>query len=268
MRQVLPMLFATLVASAAFAQSGAKPADKPAAKPAAKAPAQPSGNKGLARSAQKAVEEATPIDDDPNIKVSEADLEVAKQVYVGEMPCELGAKVNVRAARRTGLFVITTRGHRFLMHPVESRTGAIRLEDPRRGAMWLQLGNKSMLMSQKLGQRLADECQSPEQITFAEELKRNPRPSILEPMPHGGMHGGMQGGGMQGGMPCCAPGQPGAAAAPGPGGEPAATVAPAVPTQQPAPATPPADAGHAPHAAPGAAPAMPATPPADPPRTQ
>jgi hypothetical protein len=59
--------------------------------------------------------------------------------------------------------------------------------------MWLQLGNKSMLMSQKLGQRLADECQSPQQITVADDLKRNPRPSILEPMPHhgqGGMHGG------------------------------------------------------------------------------
>ena len=65
------------------------------------------------------------------------------------------------------------------MHPVESRTGAIRLEDPQRGAMWLQLGNKSMLMSQKLGQRLADECQSPAQLTYAEALKKNPLPSIL-----------------------------------------------------------------------------------------
>jgi hypothetical protein len=35
-------------------------------------------------------------------------------------------------------------------------------------------------MSQKLGQRLADECQSPEQITFAEKLKANPQPSILD----------------------------------------------------------------------------------------
>lgn len=151
---------------------------KPAAKPAAQAA---SGAKPrLARSAQKAVEEVTPIDDDPNVKLSDADLEVAKQVHVGDIPCELGASVKVRAARRDGLFVVTTTGYRFLMHPVESRTGAIRLEDPKRGAMWLQLGNKSMLMSQKLGRRLADECQSPQQITFAEELKRNPRPSILD----------------------------------------------------------------------------------------
>ena len=63
--------------------------------------------------------------------------------------------------KREGFFIVRTGVHRFRMHPVESRTGAIRLEDPERGAMWLQLGNKSMLMSQKLGQRLADECQSP-----------------------------------------------------------------------------------------------------------
>jgi hypothetical protein len=103
---------------------------------------------------------------------------------MGDIPCELGAKVKVVAGRRNGMFVVTTKGYRFLMHPVESRTGAIRLEDAKRGAMWLQLGNKSMLMSQKLGHRLADECQSPQQLTFADELKRNPRPSILDaPVP-------------------------------------------------------------------------------------
>src|SRR4051812_5003170 len=116
MRLVLPLLFATLLAPAAptLAQTASKPADKPAAKkPAAKAPAAAAGNKGLARSAQKAVEEVTPIDDDPSVQLSDADLEIAKQVYVGDMPCELGAKVNVRGARRTGLFLVTTKGYRF-----------------------------------------------------------------------------------------------------------------------------------------------------------
>jgi hypothetical protein len=69
------------------------------------------------------------------------------------------------------------------MHPIVSRTGAIRLEDPKRGAMWLQLGNKSMLMSQRLGKRLADECQSPAQVEVAEAMKKNPPPSLLEPVP-------------------------------------------------------------------------------------
>ena len=85
--------------------------------------------------------------------------------------------------------MVTTKGHRFRMHPVESRTGAIRLEDPQRGAMWLQLGNKSMLMSQKLGQRLADECQSPAAARpTPKTLKNNPLPSILDPTPASARH--------------------------------------------------------------------------------
>ena len=177
MKALLATLLIASVPALALAQSAApaKPAAQPS-KPAAKPAAKP----GLARSAQKAVEEATPIDDDPSVKLTDADLEVAKKVFVGDIPCELGASVKVAAGRRDGFFVVSTKGHRFLMHPVESRTGAIRLEDPRRGAMWLQLGNKSMLMSQKLGQRLADECQSPQQLTYAEELKKNPLPSILD----------------------------------------------------------------------------------------
>ncbi|HSV36159.1 MAG TPA: hypothetical protein VLI46_11425 [Ramlibacter sp.] len=170
-------LFATLLIAAtpALVLAQAPVLSKPAAKTPAKSK--------LAPSAQKAVEENTPIEDDPSIVLSEADVEVARRVHVGEIKCELGASVKVTPMKREGMFMVTTKGHRFRMHPVESRTGAIRLEDPKRGAMWLQLGNKSMLMSQKLGQRLADECQSPQQLTYAETLKANPLPSILEPLP-------------------------------------------------------------------------------------
>ena len=154
-------------------------------KPAAKSPAAKSAvSKSPAevrRSALKAVEEVTPIDEDPNVKLSVEDIEMAKRVFVGTIPCELGNSVTITASKsRPGFFAVQTKGSRFSMHPVESRTGAIRLEDPRRGAMWLQLGNKSMLMSQKLGQRLADECMSPEQVTLADELKKNPRPGLLD----------------------------------------------------------------------------------------
>ena len=148
-----------------------------------KAKPAPGVNKKLAPSAQKAVEEVTPVDADPNVQLTDIDIETAKKVYVGDMPCELGAKVKITPLKREGFFLVSTAKYRFAMHPVESRTGAIRLEDPQRGAMWLQLGNKSMLMSQKLGQRIADECQSPEQMTYAEKLKANPLPSILDSMP-------------------------------------------------------------------------------------
>ena len=151
------------------------PAKAAAKAPVAKSPAE------IRRSALKAVEEVTPIDEDPNVKLTAEDLEMAKRVFVGTIPCELGNSVTITASnRRPGFFVVQTKGARFNMHPVESRTGALRLEDPKRGAMWLQLGNKSMLMSQKLGQRLADECMSPEQTTLADELKKNPRPGLLD----------------------------------------------------------------------------------------
>ncbi|MES2481962.1 MAG: hypothetical protein V4609_08190 [Pseudomonadota bacterium] len=159
--------------ASAAAPKAAKPPVKAKSAGAAKPPA-------LARSALKAVEEVTPIDEDLNMTLTPAELEIAKTVYVGEMKCELGASVLVRPARREGFFMVITKGARFMMHPVESRTGAIRLEDPRRGAMWLQLGNKSMLMSQKQGHRLADECQGPEQVTRAEYLKNNPMPGLLD----------------------------------------------------------------------------------------
>jgi Ni/Co efflux regulator RcnB len=180
MKVLLAILLIAATPALALAQSTA-PA-KPAAKSPAKKPV-PKKSRKLAPAAQKAVEEVTPIEDDPSIVLSEADLEVARKVHVGDIPCELGATVKVMPMKREGMFSVMTGGHRFRMHPVESRTGAIRLEDPQRGAMWLQLGNKSMLMSQKLGQRLADECQSPAQVTYADMLKKNPLPSILEPLP-------------------------------------------------------------------------------------
>jgi hypothetical protein len=37
-----------------------------------------------------------------------------------------------------------------------------------------------MLMDQKRGQRLADECMSPEQIVVAEAIKKTPPPSLFE----------------------------------------------------------------------------------------
>ena len=133
------------------------------------------------RSVAKAHAGAAPVDEEVGVELTPEDMEVARRVYVGLFPCELGASVAVaRHDSRPGFFIVRIRNDTFSMRPVASRTGAVRLEDGRAGALWLQLGNKSMLMSQKLGQRLADECVSPEQAVVAEALKRNPAPSILE----------------------------------------------------------------------------------------
>jgi hypothetical protein len=177
---VLPVVVLAQTPSKEAAMAPEKAAVKKSTKSAGKK-ARGKSSAEVRRSALKAVEEVTPIDEDPSIKLSAEDLEMAKLVFVGTMPCELGNSVTLTAStHRPGFFNVQTKGAHFSMHPVESRTGAIRLEDAKRGAMWLQLGNKSMLMSQKLGQRLADECMSPEQITLAAELTKHPRPGLLD----------------------------------------------------------------------------------------
>ena len=135
----------------------------------------------VTRRAAKAVEEVTPVSQEVDVELSEADLAVARRVSVGRAKCELGADVSVQLdEKKPGYFSVSTKNQRFRMHPVESRTGAIRLEDPRQGAVWLQLGNKSMLMNQTAGLRIADECQTAEQVAFAEEMKKNPPKSLFE----------------------------------------------------------------------------------------
>ncbi len=113
--------------------------------------------------------------------LSPAELAIAERVHVGHLPCELGNTVTLSVDPKTpGYFNLQMGKIRYRMFPVETSTGAIRLEDQKNGAVWLQLANKSMLMNQKLGKRLADECMSPIQVAAAEALKKNPAPSVLD----------------------------------------------------------------------------------------
>lgn len=116
--------------------------------------------------------------------LSPAELAIAQNVYVGRMTCELGAFVNVSAdGASPGHFMVEGKGFKYRMVPVATSTGAVRLEDAKGGAVWLQISNKSMLMNQKLGQRLADECQGAEQVVVAEAIRKNPPVSLLEALP-------------------------------------------------------------------------------------
>jgi Ni/Co efflux regulator RcnB len=181
---IAALALALPLAAMAQTTTPAKPATTPAAakhaaaKTAAKAEPK---KRQVTRRAAKAVEEVTPVTQEVDVELTEADLAVARRVSVGRAQCELGADVSVQLdEKKPGYFTVTTKSLRFRMHPVESRTGAIRLEDPRQGAVWLQLGNKSMLMNQTAGLRIADECQTAEQVAFAEEMKKNPPKSLFE----------------------------------------------------------------------------------------
>lgn len=110
-----------------------------------------------------------------------AELEIAAKVHVGTLPCELGQTVVlVPDASQPGYFSLRLGRSDFRVSPEETTTGAIRLEDKAAGIVWLQLANKSMLMSQKQGRRLADDCRSPLQDQVAQAMLINPPPSVLD----------------------------------------------------------------------------------------
>ncbi|MBQ0132902.1 MAG: hypothetical protein KBT18_12255 [Comamonas sp.] len=109
------------------------------------------------------------------------ELALADRVHTGHIGCELGQHVNVsKDEKNPGHFLITGKGFNFHMAPVGTSTGVVRLEDEKAGAVWLQIANKSMLMNQKQGKRLADECMSPEQLQVADAIKKTPPQSLLD----------------------------------------------------------------------------------------
>jgi hypothetical protein len=177
MKLLIASILLATFGTAALAQSTAAPAGNAPAKQVAKKAE--SVKKVPAATKRQAIEEATPTSEpDPRIKLNEAQLAIARTVHTGEIQCELGQKVSIKPMKREGFFFVSRGVNKFVMHPVESRTGALRLEDPARGALWLQLANKSMLMNQKEGKRLADECQSPDQLAYAKNMKPV---NLLEP---------------------------------------------------------------------------------------
>jgi hypothetical protein len=173
MKKLLASIFLCVLPVALMAQTPAKTGKKAKRPPASRVEAKTTASQ-IATGIMAAEAALTP-----------AELAIAQRVYLGTLPCELGASVNLTAdAKSPGYFDVQIKKQKYRMFPVATTTGAIRLEDQTAGAVWLQLANKSMLMNQKLGQRLADECKSPDQIVMAEQLIRNPAPSVLDaPMP-------------------------------------------------------------------------------------
>jgi hypothetical protein len=116
-----------------------------------------------------------------SVALTAAHLEAAMKVQVGTLPCELGQTVVLTAdASEMGFFNLQIGKQRFRVSPELTTTGAVRLEDKAAGIVWLQLANKSMLMNQKLGRRIADECKSTIQLKVAEEMRMRPPVSVLD----------------------------------------------------------------------------------------
>lgn len=185
-RALLTGLSLVLAAAALWPTGARAQGTAPNKKPVvvSKSQVKPASVKTLAKSAVPAAAVTAAATLAIEAPLTESELAVAAQVHLGALPCELGKVVRMEQDATTpGFFRLHIDQQRYRLRPVESRTGAVRLEDAQQGVVWIQLANKSMLMSQKLGRRLADECAGESQQRVAAALKINPAPSLLEPLP-------------------------------------------------------------------------------------
>jgi hypothetical protein len=91
-------------------------------------------------------------------------VDAAKRVFYGVYDCELGQKIDIVADPQHENYVeVKHLKSTYLMKPVLSSTGAVRLEDVRGEALMVQIASKSMLLNVKTGHRLVDACISPKQ---------------------------------------------------------------------------------------------------------
>lgn len=174
-----PILLAAgllLAGPAALAAEPAAPAARPAAKPAAAAaPAapRPAATQAAARpaAAVKPTAKAPPRRpaapppvEPETLELSPAQLAAAERVHTGRADCEFDRSVEVDPLPgRPGHFDVRLGARRFLMVPQDTSTGAVRLHDRKADVVWLQIPSKSMMMDNRLGQRLVDACLHPAQ---------------------------------------------------------------------------------------------------------
>ncbi|GCL66024.1 hypothetical protein [Pseudaquabacterium pictum] len=157
---------ALLLGSTALANTPVKPSAKPVAKPAAKpptkAPARPAA--GITRQQAGSTAKGLALATQTVEAISAGQLDVAARVLTGTADCEFNQRVVVQPmAAQAGYFTVSHQGKHYRMLPRETTTGAVRLEDPDNGIVWLQIPAKSMLMNARRGQRMVDGCMHAEQ---------------------------------------------------------------------------------------------------------
>ena len=135
------------------------PAAKPGAKTAAKAP--------VLRTVKKTPTVEVIVPDATPDQVRAADM-----VYTGRYECEFSQNIEIVQSLKYSAYVDVKDKHgSWLMKPVLSSTGAIRLEDVRGETLMVQIASKSMLLNVKTGHRIVDDCVSPKQRELIQAAK-------------------------------------------------------------------------------------------------
>jgi Flp pilus assembly protein TadG len=148
-----------LFAVSAPAATATAPAAKPAttkAKPAAKKAVKPAAAAAAAALAQATDEQKA----------------AAALAHVGDYACEFDQTVSVVANPiAPGYIDVKYKTQTWVMKPIVSSTGALRLEDLKGRMLMIQIANKSMVMDTKIGQRVVDGCQHEKQREFERTLQ-------------------------------------------------------------------------------------------------
>jgi hypothetical protein len=86
-------------------------------------------------------------------------IAAAAMAHFGRYDCEFNQTVSVDINHKHDGYVDVKHGKStWVMKPVLSQTGALRLEDVKGRMLMLQIANKSMLMDTQIGRRLVDNC--------------------------------------------------------------------------------------------------------------
>lgn len=154
MRHTLTPILAALALSLALPAAAQTSAPKPAAKAAAK----PAAKKRAA---------ATPAPEAPLAAAGAEQLEAANAAHLGDYDCEFDQKVTLEpSSKAPGYIEMKQKAQGWVMKPVMSCTGALRLEDVKGRMLMIQIANKSMVMDTQIGQRLVDGCVHEKQRAF------------------------------------------------------------------------------------------------------
>ena len=146
-----PIVAALIASVLAAAPALAADRTKQSAKPAKTAPAKPAFT----------VADASPDQ-----------VKAAELVFYGSYDCEFNQNVSVVQSTKYPAYADVKFGHTsWLMKPVLSSTGAIRLEDVHGQTLMVQIAAKSMLLDVKAGKRLVDDCVCPKQRELVAEAK-------------------------------------------------------------------------------------------------
>jgi hypothetical protein len=136
----------------------------PAATAQAATPKKPAAKK--ATPVKKVVEPPAPVAAGPE------QVDAATRVFYGVYDCEFKQTIDIVESAKYPAYVDVKHGKaEYLMKPVLSSTGAIRLEDVRGEALMVQIASKSMLLNVKTAHRIVDDCVSPKQRELIEAAR-------------------------------------------------------------------------------------------------